>query len=1263
MPFPVLNLKTKMTLAVSLLTAVLLTVTGLSARHYFVQQMKQLVFSQQFNMLCAIADQTDDKLSAIRTELVATAGTLDGGTVSDPARLRRFFSNRPDTFAMFDDGLYLYSPQGILLFDNVSDPVLERDASSRRDYLEKTLATRSPQISDPFVSLQGHRHPIIMVTAPVFDGKGGIAAVLAGSIDLTRDNFISKLARVRLGDAGYLYLYDNSRTMIAHPRRERLFTRDVPPGVNRLYDRALEGFEGTGETTNSRGLRTISSFKRLKSTGWILAGNLPQDEAYAPVYRAERFMLASLAAVFLLSFLVVWLCMGHLAAPLISFTRQIRQFIEGGDPGASRITVSTRDEIGILGDAFNVLLDELENQKEELRKQLEFSQTVMDTTPVPVFYKDAEGRYLGCNKAFEEFTGCSRHGILGKSVFDIAPRHLAEGYHKADLDLMQQNGLQIYETRVVHSDGLEHDVQFFKSCFSDADGAPAGLIGAMLDITERKRAQSALEAQKEFAESLVLNSSIPTFVLDRQHRVIIWNHACEKLTGIMAVDVVGSDQLWKVFYQRRHPVLADLVLDGRLDLLPQYYPVHLMSNLVPEGVHAETWYQDRGGKGHYLTMSAAPIRDAAGTLIGAIETLEDITEKKQAQDDHDQARRKLQLILDAAGEGIYGVDLQGRVTFVNPAATQMLGWTEQELLGQHQHPLIHHTRADGNPLPVEECPIHRSVKEGESHQGADLFWRKDGTSFPIEYVSTPIRESGELVGAVVIFKDITERTRTEEQLLKLSQAVVQSPVAIIITDPDGAIEYVNPKFTEISGYEPHEVLGRNPRLLKSGRTPSEVYQRLWATISSGQVWSGEIYNRQKCGETYWQHATISPIRNSAGIVSHYMAFAENMTERKRLEEQLRHAQKMEAIGLLAGGVAHDFNNILTVIMGFGELLQYGLEADDPKQKHMTQILDAADRATHLTKSLLAFSRKQVMLLQQVELNGLAQRLGKFLMRIIGEDITLRTVFVGERLTVMADSGQIEQLLMNLATNARDAMPAGGELTIRTETVKLGHDFYQQHGFGTPGRYALITVTDNGSGMDSDTQSKIFEPFFTTKAPGRGTGLGLSIVYGIVKQHGGYITIASQPGFGTTFSIYLPLVDVPQEAVRVAPMAVPLGGEETILVVEDDPAVRRLVESVLKRFGYAVLLAGSGEEALALYEAQADEVHLALLDVILPKMNGKEVCEALRQRSPRLKVLFLSGYAHDVIQGKGIRVDGIDMITKPAKPLELAKKVRELLDAA
>jgi len=1255
------NLKTRITLAISLLTAALLSLLAFSTELYFNERVKEMVFNQQYTLVSSLAGQLDDKLLANTTELVATAGTLNKEIINNPAKLREFFVRRPATLAKFDNGVFLFLPSGKLVFKEPNEPELMVINYASREYLKKTLASHTPVISEPFLSLQTHHHPIIMFTAPVFDDHGEVIAVLTGSMDLTKNNFLSKLGSVRVGERGYLYLFNKNRTFVSHPDPERL-NQGLRPGQNALLDKALSGFEGSGETVNSRKVPVISAFKALKTNGWILASSIPQAEAYQPLHRVQHFLLLALLLVFLVSFSFVWFLIGRLTAPLLSITKQIFALSGKEESHGVRIRAESSDEMGMLGEAFNQLLEERESQSKELKQQLDFSKAVIDTTPIPVFYKDRDGRYLGCNRAFEDFTGFDSDFIIGKTVFDISPSDLAETYQQTNRDLLQHQGLKICESLSKHRDGTLHEVRVFLTTFPAADGTPAGIVGAMLDISDLKKAQAATEAQKEFAEGLVLNSSVPTFVLDAQHRLILWNYACEWLTGIKASELIGTERAGSVFYQDGRPVLADLIIDGTQDSAPAHYCSYTKSATIPDGVQAETWYTEPNGKRHYITMSAAPIRDSQGTLIGAIETVEDVTAQKEAQEARDKASRQLQLILDAAGEGIYGVDLQGRVTFVNPAAAAMVGWYPEELLGQHLHSLLRPSKEDGTPYPDEECTTYAAMRDGEPRQGSALFWSRNGKSFPVEFVCTPIREEGEVVGAVVVYKDVTEHKLAEEQLAKLSQAIMQSPVSVMITDPEGKIEYVNPKFTQMSGYPASEVIGQNPRLLKSGQTPDEVYRNLWETISSGKVWSGEIFNRQKDGETYWEHATISPIRNGAGVISHYMAFLESVTDRKRLEEQLRHAQKMEAVGQLAGGVAHDFNNILTAIVGFGQLLQFTFEPDDPKRAHMEQILDAADRATHLTRSLLAFSRKQVMHLQQVELNDLTRRHTKFLMRVIGEDITLKTSFSEQQLVVLADSGQVEQILMNLATNARDAMPAGGELSISTQQVRLDREFRKQHGFGTPGSYALISISDTGTGMDAKTQEKIFDPFFTTKAPGRGTGLGLSIVYGIVKQHGGYITMSSHRGLGTTFQIYLPLVDRRQEAVRKAPTLVPEGGQETILVVEDDPAVRRLVESVLKRFGYTVIAAESGEEAVALFEAKWQDINLALIDVIMPKMNGVQVCEALRQHSPRLKVLFLSGYTSDLIEDKGIRVEGIDIIMKPAKPLELAKKVREMLDA-
>lgn len=386
-------------------------------------------------------------------------------------------------------------------------------------------------------------------------------------------------------------------------------------------------------------------------------------------------------------------------------------------------------------------------------------------------------------------------------------------------------------------------------------------------------------------------------------------------------------------------------------------------------------------------------------------------------------------------------------------------------------------------------------------------------------------------------------------------------------------------------------------------------------------------------------------------------------EKEHLAAQLLHAQKMEAVGQLAGGVAHDFNNILCAIIGFGTLLEMGMNKDDPARNHLKQILSAADRATKLTQGLLAFGRKQVINLCPADLNEIVINIEKMLTRLINEDIELRLCLSNRKLNVLADSGQIDQVLINLATNARDAMPGGGILTIETGEEHPPEDFLADAGALPFTRFAILTVTDSGTGMESDLRERIFEPFFTTKEVGKGTGLGLSMVYGIIKQHNGHIAVSSEPGKGTSFRIYLPLT--PNESItgildEEIP-ALPLSGTETILVVEDNPEVRNLNRTVLETFGYRIVEANDGEEAVTQFLSYRDDIDLVVMDVVMPKMNGRQAYSRISDIRPDIKILFTSGYTADIVQQKGIFTEGLNFLSKPMTPATLLKKVRELLD--
>ncbi len=506
------------------------------------------------------------------------------------------------------------------------------------------------------------------------------------------------------------------------------------------------------------------------------------------------------------------------------------------------------------------------------------------------------------------------------------------------------------------------------------------------------------------------------------------------------------------------------------------------------------------------------------------------------------------------------------------------------------------------------------------------------------------------------------RKQTEEALQRLATAVEQSVEAIFITDPKGTIEYANPAFERITGYGREEVIGRTPRILKSGKHEEEFYRELWATIKRGDVWTGTFINKRKDGSLYEEEAILSPVRDSSGRLMNFVAVKRDVTDERKMEEQFRQSQKMEAVGKLAGGIAHDFNNLLTAITGYSELALNRMADEDPIRGHIQEIRNVSERAAALTRQLLAFSRRQVLQPRVIDLNAVVTDIDQMLRRLIGEDIDLLTSLDPGLWRVKADPGQISQVIMNLAVNARDAMPMGGKLTIETANVDIDEAYARGHVTMRPGALAMIAMSDSGVGMNPETMSRIFEPFFTTKEMGKGTGLGLSTVYGIVKQSGGHIWVYSEPGRGTTFKIYLPRVEEQAEAPEPAPDRTDrIEGSETILLVEDDEAVRTLVREILERNGYTVLAAGGGEEALRASGRHEGKIHLMLCDVVMPGMSGVQLSRRITSSRPDMKVLYMSGYTDNAILHHGVLDPGTAFIEKPFSPDALARKVRAVLD--
>ncbi len=506
-----------------------------------------------------------------------------------------------------------------------------------------------------------------------------------------------------------------------------------------------------------------------------------------------------------------------------------------------------------------------------------------------------------------------------------------------------------------------------------------------------------------------------------------------------------------------------------------------------------------------------------------------------------------------------------------------------------------------------------------------------------------------------------------EELNKLSIAIEQSPVAIMMTDIDGTIEYVNPRYREQTGYAMDEIIGRNPRIFKSGVTTDEEYGDLWETILNGRIWRGEFLNVRANGEQYWEQAAIGPVKNEDGIITHFIAFKEDITEQKSLREQLLQAQKLEGIGKLAGGIAHDFNNFLSVINGHTELALLNMDMDESVHADLVQISKAAQNAAVLTRQLLMFSRRQVIEPKVIDLNALITNMNMMIRRLIGEDITITLDLEKDIYPIKADPGQLEQIFLNLIINAKDALnrktsPAGvKKITVETSGFYLDADYVSRHMGSNIGHHVLIAVSDNGIGMDAGTRKRVFEPFFTTKEHGRGTGLGLSMVYGIVKQNNGIISVYSEPGLGTTLKILWPCeIDAELSELSEVDEAEIRGGDETVLVVEDDEDVCEMVCRSLKRYGYDILKASGGRQAIEIARS-GKKIDLLLTDVVMPVMGGTELAGELKNIVPGLKVIFCSGYTNNHILNREIVEERIHFIQKPYAPGTLARKVRAVLD--
>lgn len=630
--------------------------------------------------------------------------------------------------------------------------------------------------------------------------------------------------------------------------------------------------------------------------------------------------------------------------------------------------------------------------------------------------------------------------------------------------------------------------------------------------------------------------------------------------------------------------------------------------------------------------------------------------RRTAERVENQRAEEFRQLFHDASEAMFVVDNEFVVVEVNAAACRLIGVTRGEVLGRPLTQLVPAEELAARPMHVQE------LRAGEKIVSERTLLRKDGTEITAE-VAIQLLPDGRFLG---LARDVSQRRTLEQRLRLLSRAVEESPAAMVITDPAGRIEYVNPSFSRITGWSMAEAVGNTPAILKSGQTPMATYRELWAAIRAGREWQGELINRRKNGEFFPWLLSVHPILDEEGGVEYFLGVGEDVTESRAAERalaetrtELYQAQRMEALGRLAGGVAHDFNNLLGIILGYSDLLAPTLDEGSEGREQISEIRKATVRAADLTRQLLAFSRRQVLAVRVVDVASLLEDSRKMLGRLLPESIELRLEVAPELWSVRADSTQLVQVLINLAVNARDAMPLGGRLEIAAGNTELVEEEAAAKGLAAGG-YVCLTVRDSGQGMTPDVVEQAFEPFFTTKAAMGGTGLGLATVYGIVQQLGGCVEIASSPAHGTTLTLYLPRsAGASSGAGTMHPLAAGRKVQGTILVVEDLAPLRRLVELMLTQIGYRVFTAASAREALALAGEGGLEFDLLLSDIVMPGMDGRDLARLMRSARPALRVVLMTGYADLLAESSDLDELGADAIVQ--KPFARAQIERVLAD--
>lgn len=1154
------------------------------------------------------------------------------------------FSARP--FLFYTD-ISIVDLEGKVLSSTIplSDPVNVADQS----YFQEAVRTGDFSVGSFQVGrLSGKR--AISFGYPVVDGSGKLRAVLTAALDLAWFNEL--VASADLPQHASVTFIDNDGTILSRfPDPEKWVGHSVPEtGVMKAVQ--LNG-QGVTEAVGVDGIRKVYGFRPLgrypHQGGFVYVG-LPKEPVLAKAQQMLSHNLLIVGIATVLGLVAVW-GFGYLfvmrgVRALVLVSRQLAAGNLEARVGLSPVG----GEIGELATAFDEMAESLQARETErklandrLVAEKNFSDTIIESLPGTFYLLDKSGRLLRWNKSFEKVTGYSAAEISEMRPPDFFPddtkRAIEEGFKR-----VFEKGEALLATQYFSKDGVKTPYLLTGKLVELA--GESCLVGMGLNISERKR----IERERK----LLFDLSIDMLCIggfDGYLKQV--NPAWGKTLGWDEEELLRRPVIEFIHAEDRESTLAAL---GQL-------------KAGRAAISVENRVKCKDGSYRWISWNAFPfVEDELAFAVAR-----DITEKRLSETKLKEAQALLLAAIEHTPAGILIADARDSlIRHANSAALEIRGDTGLPIsdipFAAHQanwnlfHP-------DGTPFEPEQFPLLQAVLFGKVLRNVEIVVRRPMAEERwILSNAAPVRnDKGEITAGVVVFTDVTELKKAENELRKSEEKYRR--ILETITDGyhevdlKGNLILVNDSLCEIMGYSREELLGMNFRRLMDKKNSALVLQAYNNVFANGEANPGVDYEITRSdGSIRSVSASISPILDGDGIIKGFRGILRDVTQARHMEEQLRQSAKMEAIGRLAGGVAHDFNNILTAMMGYAAMLALQFPDNGPAQDKLNQIGRAGERAADLTRQLLAFSRKQMLDVRVLNLNAVITELEKMLKRLIGEDIELTAKLDPAMGQVRADPIQMEQILINLAVNARDAMPNGGSLSIETVNTFLAEDYARLRIDVEAGPYVAVIVSDSGCGMEPETLKSIFDPFFTTKELGVGTGLGLSTVYGIVKQHRGHVTVYSELGRGTTFKLYFPRVeqDVHQDCKELCVGSRPRGAE-TVLVVEDEEIVRKLACEALEMLGYTALPAADPTEAQAVSSEHEGPIHLLFTDVVLPQTDGRSLFNILAPSRPRMKVLYVSGYTENFIFHRGVLDHGVHFMQKPFDMDTLARKVRDALD--